>query len=39
MWNVPVSAICLFRRAEALKADRIMPLQVVEEIDDGNQEA
>ena len=37
LWGVPLSAVCLFRRSEGLKADRIMPLQAVEEIDDGEE--
>lgn len=37
LWEVPLATICLFRRQEGLKADKIMPLQVIEEIDDGEE--
>lgn len=35
MWRVPLATICLFHRREGLKADKIMPLTVIEEIDNG----
>lgn len=35
LWEVPLSVICLFRRREGLKENKIVPLQVIEEIDNG----
>lgn len=39
MWRAPMSAIILLWRQDALRNDRIFPLQAIEEIDDGNEEA
>lgn len=39
MFEVPLSVIVLLQRQEGLKEDRIFPLQSIEEVDDGNEEA
>ena len=36
--GVPFAAICLLRRQDALKENRIFPLSEIEKIDDGNEE-
>ena len=36
LWEVPLSAIALLRRQEWIKDDRVFPLSVIEEIDNGN---
>jgi hypothetical protein len=37
LWGVPLSAIALLRRQVWLKGDKIFPLTVIEEIDNGNE--
>lgn len=39
LWDVPLSAICLLRRQAGVRAGKVFPLQVIEEIDHGNEKA
>lgn len=38
MWETPLSAIVMVWRGEWLRHGKVFPLQVVEEIDNGNSE-